>query len=192
MHTIKMCGSGKYPHPRHGRSLEILKIWGIWKTVLTESVKLNWSSGRMAAGFKQQNLAWACNSNENQCLGRGQLEKKTEHVMWSHDTGQKIPYFDSMVSNMKYESCKPRLLATVKLLAGMWLPCCPTPSCHVYAPGALPLPMITEKSNSWVLKSVVLCLMALWASWALLLILFLWDCLESTRQKQCSNTLLKF
>lgn len=183
MHTIKMCGSGKYPHPRHGRSLEILKIWGIWKTVLTESVKLNWSSGRMAAGFKQQNLAWACNSNENQCLGRGQLEKKnwTCDVItwyWSEDT------IFWQVSNMKYESCKPRLLATVKLLAGMWLPCCPTPSCHVYAPGALPLPMITEKSNSWVLKSVVLCLMALWASWALLLILFLWDCLESTRQKQ--------
>lgn len=183
MHTIKMCGSGKYPHPRHGRSLEILKIWGIWKTVLTESVNLNWSSGRMAAGFKQQNLAWACNSNENQCLGRGQLEKKnwTCDVItwyWSEDT------IFWQVSNMKYESCKPRLLATVKLLAGMWLPCCPTPSCHVYAPRALPLPMITEKSNSWVLKSVVLCLIALWASWALLLILFLWDCLESTRQKQ--------
>lgn len=97
---------------------------------------------------------------------------------WSEDT------IFWQVSNMKYESCKPRLLATVKLLAGMWLPCCPTPSCHVYAPRALPLPMITEKSNSWVLKSVVLCLIALWASWALLLILFLWDCLESTRQKQ--------
>ena len=53
-------------------------------------------------------------------------------VIWSRDTGQKIPCFDrcqltlTWMSNIKDVSCKPRLNVSVNLLAGVWPPCCMT------------------------------------------------------------------
>lgn len=63
---------------------------------------------------------------------------------------------------MKYESCKLRLFVTVKFLVGMWLLCCSIFLCYVYVFGVLLLFMIIEKSNLWVFKSVVLCLIVFW------------------------------
>ena len=53
---------------------------------------------------------------------------KLEPVIWSHDTGQRIPCFDrcQLINNM-----------AVNLLFGVWQPSCATPSHH-------------EKIHSWV------------------------------------------
>ena len=60
------------------------------------------------------------------------MSSKPEPVIWSHDTGQRIPCFDSCqltltwMSNIKDVRCKPRLHTSVGLLGGVWLPCCVT------------------------------------------------------------------
>jgi len=67
------------------------------------------------------------------------MSSKPEPAIWQRDTGQRIPCFDSCQltvtwkSNIKDVRCKPRLHASVDLLAGVWPPCCATssssPSC---------------------------------------------------------------
>ena len=93
---------------------------------------------------------------------------KLEPAIWSHDTGQQIPYFDrcqliiTWMSDIKEVHGKPRLHVSVKLFSiGVWPPCWATPppspsssssSCvRAYAYTSNTASHGThEKINSWV------------------------------------------
>ena len=70
-------------------------------------------------------------------------------MIWSCDTCQRTPCFYScQLSNSKYVHCKPRLHASVFLLASAWLPCCATLSSLLgTCPQSMPLARLTMKQE---------------------------------------------
>ena len=61
--VYRLCGSRKYPHPSHGRSLEIPRGRGSKQPkFITESMKLNWKfpggGGGRREGSNEKNLPW--------------------------------------------------------------------------------------------------------------------------------------
>ena len=90
--------------------------------------------------FQQNDLTWARDLIINQHFVSDQLKRhmtlissKPEPLIWSHDTGQQIPWFDrcqstiTWMSNIKDICCKPRLhdLILTELWPLGW-PCCAT------------------------------------------------------------------
>ena len=79
---------------------------------------------------------------------------KLEPAIWSRDTGQRIPCFDTCqliitwMSNIEEENSKPRLHISVKPLFGVWPPCCATPPSSSPRPRAIPLAMITMRKST--------------------------------------------
>ena len=75
------------------------------------------------------------------------MSSKPEPLIWSCDTGQQITCFVrsqltiTWLPNIKDVRCRPRLYASVELLAGVWPPCC------AKRPRSMPLAMVTMKKE---------------------------------------------
>ena len=82
-----------------------LSLWSAWKPALEQPPT-----------FKKQVIL---------------MSSKSEPTIWSYDTGQQTPYFHrcqltiTWMCNIKDVCCTLQLYVLLKLLAGVWSPCCP-------------------------------------------------------------------